>query len=70
MAGTTKASAGNYVIRYPSVIKPYLAVSVDVAREVTAFANVDNLFNQARFERHNGSPPPGRSVLVGLEVRP
>jgi outer membrane receptor protein involved in Fe transport len=70
MAGTTQASVGSYVIRYPSVIKPYLAVSIDVAREITAFANVDNLFNQARFERHNGSPPPGRSVLVGLEVRP
>jgi hypothetical protein len=69
-AGSTRPSAGNYVIRYPSVIKPYLTVSVDVTRQLTAFSTVDNPFNQVRFERHNGSPPPGRSLLVGLEVRP
>jgi outer membrane receptor protein involved in Fe transport len=69
-AGSTLPSAGNYVIRYPSVIKPYLTLSVDVSRQLTAFSTVDNLFNQVRFERHNGSPPPGRSLLVGLELRP
>jgi iron complex outermembrane recepter protein len=69
-AGSTRPTVGNYVIRYPSVIKPYLTVSVDVTPGFTAFTSVDNLFNQVRFERHNGNPPPGRSLLVGLEVRP
>jgi iron complex outermembrane receptor protein len=69
-SGSGRPYASNYVIRYPSVLRPYLSLSVDVARRLTAFTNIDNLFNQIRYEQHNGSPPPGRSLLVGFEVRP
>jgi outer membrane receptor protein involved in Fe transport len=65
-----RPSIQNYLIRYPEVIKPYLTVSFDVARQFGAFLTVDNLTNTARFERHNGNPPAGRSALFGLEVRP
>jgi len=69
-SGTSRPYASNYVIRYPSVLRPYLSLSIDLGRRLTAFTNIDNLFNQIRFEQHNGSPPPGRSLLVGFEVRP
>lgn len=59
-----------YLRRYPAVFKPYVATTVDLTREIGAFLVVDNLTNTARFERHNGNPPAGRSVLVGIEVKP
>jgi outer membrane receptor protein involved in Fe transport len=65
-----RPSQRDYLIRYPGIVKPYLNLSVDVARQFTAYLSVDNLTKANRFERHNGNPPAGRSVLVGLEVRP
>ncbi len=65
-----RPSPRDYLIRYPGIIKPYLNLSVDVAREFTAYLSVDNLTKSDRFERHNGNPPAGRSMLVGFEVRP
>jgi iron complex outermembrane receptor protein len=68
--GQPRPSVEDYLIRYPPVIKPYLMASFDLARPIGAFLVVDNLTNAARFERHNGNPPAGRSALFGIEVRP
>ena len=65
-----RASYRDYLIRYPGVVKPYLSASFDVSRQFTAYLNIDNLTNRERYERHNGNPPAGRSVLFGIEVRP
>ena len=65
-----KASYRDYLIRYPGVVKPYLAASFDVTRQLSAYLNIDNLTNQERYERHNGNPPAGRSVMFGIEVKP
>lgn len=65
-----KPSRRDYLLQYPGFVKPYLSVSFDVNRQLTTYLNVDNLTNSTRFERHNGNPPAGRSVLFGLEVKP
>ncbi len=65
-----KPSRRDYLIQYPGIIKPYLSLSFDVNRQLTTYLNIDNLTNSNRFERHNGNPPAGRSVLVGLEIKP
>jgi iron complex outermembrane receptor protein len=65
-----RPSQRDYLIRYPGLIKPYLNMSFDVARQFTAYLSIDNLTKSDNFERHNGNPPAGRSVMVGLEVRP
>ena len=65
-----RASQRDFMIRYPGFIKPYVNMSFDVARDFTAYVSVDNLTKSDGFERHNGNPPTGRSVLVGIEVRP
>lgn len=65
-----KPSYRDYLIRYPGVVKPYLAASFEVTRQLAAYLNIDNLTNQERYERHNGNPPAGRSVMFGIEVRP
>ena len=65
-----RPSYRDYLIRYPGVVKPYFSASVDLARQFSAYLNIDNLTNQERYERHNGNPPAGRSVLFGIEVRP
>lgn len=60
----------DYLISYPGLIKPYLSASFDLARQFTAYLTIDNITNQERFERHNGNPPAGRSVMFGVELRP
>ncbi len=65
-----KASVRDYLIRYPGLVKPYLTVSFDLIRQFTAYLNIDNLTNSSGYEEHNGNPPAGRSVMVGVEVRP
>ena len=65
-----KPSRRDYLLLYPGIIKPYLSLSFDVNRQLTTYLNIDNLTNTNRFERHNGNPPAGRSVLFGLEVKP
>jgi outer membrane receptor protein involved in Fe transport len=65
-----RPSVADYLIRYPAIIKPYLSASFDLIPEVGAFLAIDNLTNTARFERHNGNPPAGRSALLGIELRP
>lgn len=65
-----RPSVKEYLIHYPSVIKPFLAASLDLARPIGVFLSIDNLTNTGRFERHNGYPPAGRSALLGLEFRP
>ncbi len=65
-----RPSVADYLIRYPSVIKPFLTVSVALGRPLGVFLAIDNLTNTGRFERHNGYPPAGRSALLGLEFRP
>lgn len=65
-----RPSVADYLIPYPSVIKPFLTVAVDLGRPLGVFLAIDNLTNTGRFERHNGYPPAGRSALLGLEFRP
>ena len=65
-----RPSYRDYLIRYPGVVKPYFSASMDLSRQFSAYLNIDNLTNQERYERHNGNPPAGRSVLFGIEVRP
>lgn len=65
-----KPSRRDYLQQYPGILKPYLSISFDVNRQFTTYLNIDNLTNSNRFERHNGNPPAGRSVLFGLEVKP
>ena len=31
---------------------------------------IDNITNASGYEEHNGNPPAGRSVMVGIEIRP
>jgi iron complex outermembrane recepter protein len=66
----TRPAVEDYLIRYPSIIKPYLSGSVILLRQVTGFLTIDNLTNSLRYERNNGTPPAGRSALIGLEFRP
>ena len=76
LAAASQSQAGSgpaiqdYLIRYPSIVKPYVSGSVDLLRQVTAFLTIDNLTNSLRYERNNGTPPAGRSALIGLEFRP
>jgi iron complex outermembrane receptor protein len=65
-----RPSPRDYLIRYPGILKPYLNLSFDFARQFTGYLTIDNLTMSDRFEQHNGNPPAGRSALVGLEVRP
>lgn len=65
-----RASVRDYLIRYPGLVKPYVALSVDLIRQFTAYLNIDNLTNASGYVEHNGNPPAGRSVMVGVEVRP
>jgi outer membrane receptor protein involved in Fe transport len=66
----SRPSVRDYLIRYPGIFKPYASISLDVAPQITTYLSVDNLFNSSRFEQHNGNPPAGRSLLVGIELRP
>ncbi len=65
-----RPSYRDYLIRYPGVVKPYLSASFDLTRQFSTYLNIDNLTNQERYERHNGNPPAGRSVMFGIEVKP
>jgi len=65
-----RPTVSDYLVRYPAVIKPYLMASVEAKRLIDIFFTIDNLTNSGHFERHNGNPPAGRSVLFGVEFRP
>lgn len=59
-----------FLVRFPSLFRPWLSLSVDLRGRLSAFASVDNPGGSERLVRDNGSPPVGRSVNLGVEVRP
>ncbi|MEZ4586556.1 MAG: TonB-dependent receptor [Gemmatimonadales bacterium] len=65
-----RPAVSDYLISYPAVVKPYFMASFQAKRLVDVFFTIDNVTNSGHFERHNGNPPAGRSVLFGLEFRP
>ncbi len=59
-----------FLVRFPSLFRPWLSLSADLRGRLSAFLSVDNPGGSDRLVRDNGSPPVGRSVNLGVEVRP
>ena len=59
----------DFWIDYPSVLRPWLAVSTDIGSGVTAFLRADNPAQTTRFIRDNLSPPLGRTTVIGVTVQ-
>ena len=53
---------------YKGIVRPYLAVSHILNRDVEWFARVDNLTNVQRYERDNLQVTAGRTMTVGLRL--
>ncbi|MEO8448675.1 MAG: TonB-dependent receptor [Gemmatimonadota bacterium] len=65
-----KAWVRSSIVNYAGMFKPFASFSLDLNRQLTPFISIDNLTNSSRAEQNNGYPPAGRSVLIGVEVRP
>jgi outer membrane receptor protein involved in Fe transport len=65
-----RAQNREYWIRYPGVVRPWVALGTSLGAGLHAFARVDNPGNRAAVIRDNGAPPLGRTTVVGLELRP
>ncbi len=62
-----RGSLRAYWTDYPSVTKFGLSASQRVTRQVSALLQVDNLGNNQRYERTNGTVPVGRITSVGFQ---
>lgn len=56
--------------RYPGLVMPYLHLSADLLSELSGYLSIDNLTNAVRFDSYTGTRSVGRSVMIGIEVRP
>jgi iron complex outermembrane receptor protein len=56
----------NYWINYPSLTKPYAALSYIIGRSIESYVRVDNLSNVQRNERDNLQITSGRTATIGL----
>lgn len=59
----------DFWIDYPSVLRPWVAVSTDLGAGVTAFLRADNPAQTTRFIRDNLSPPLGRTTVLGVTIQ-
>jgi len=59
-----------FLVRFPSLFRPWVSLSADLRGRLSAFLSVDNPGGSDRLVRDNGSSPVGRSVNLGMEVRP
>jgi outer membrane receptor protein involved in Fe transport len=66
---STPSTLRGYLLRYPSVVKPFLAVSRPVLHDLEWFARIDNLTNVQRNERDNLQITAGRTATIGLRIR-
>jgi hypothetical protein len=68
--GTRPERAGlrNYIITYPSLLKPYASIARSVGSNLEWYARVDNLTNVQRNERDNLQVTAGRTMTVGLRL--
>ncbi len=78
MIGLASASAGanrvpatqTLLRRYPGLVMPYLHLSTNLLDELSWYLSIDNLTNAVRFDSYTGTRSVGRSVLIGIEIRP
>lgn len=66
---TERDAVRDYWMRYPSVVRPYIATSLGVTDRWRVFARVDNPANEGEFVRDNLSPKLGRVAIVGVGTR-
>ncbi|MHB1327957.1 MAG: TonB-dependent receptor domain-containing protein, partial [Gemmatimonadales bacterium] len=70
-AGINRVPATQTLLRrYPGLVMPYLHLSTDLLDELSGYLSIDNLTNAVRFDSYTGTRSVGRSVLIGIEVRP
>jgi iron complex outermembrane receptor protein len=58
----------SYLRRYSPLVRPFLALSQSLGRELTWFGRIDNLTNEQRNERDNLQITAGRTMTVGLRI--
>ena len=59
----------DFWIDYPSVLRPWVAVSTDLGNGISAFLRADNPAQTTRFIRDNLSPPLGRTTVIGVTIQ-
>ncbi|MFN8581103.1 MAG: TonB-dependent receptor [Gemmatimonadaceae bacterium] len=63
-----RASLRQYLVQYPALMKPYVAISQALTSNIEWFARVDNVSNTQRNERDNLQITSGRTTTVGLRL--
>jgi iron complex outermembrane receptor protein len=66
---TERQTPRGYWLEYPGVVRPYVAIGVDVRDNLRASVRVDNPANTAEVIRDNLSPPLGRQLMFALAIR-
>lgn len=61
-----RASLRQYLVEYPSLMKPYVSLSQTLTGNIEWFARVDNISNTQRNERDNLQITSGRTTTVGF----
>ncbi len=70
-AGANRVPATQTLLRrHPGLVMPYLHLSADLLDELSGYLSIDNLTNAVRFDSYTGTRSVGRSVLIGIEIRP
>lgn len=59
----------DYWLAYPTVVRPFVGVSAPLAGPLSLWMRAEGATRRDALLRDNLSPPVGRSVAVGLEVR-
>jgi outer membrane receptor protein involved in Fe transport len=59
----------DYWLDYPTVVRPFVGVTTSLAGPVAFWMRAEGATRRGALLRDNLSPPVGRSVVVGLEVR-
>lgn len=63
-----RTSLRQYLVDYPALLKPYVALSQTIVHGLEWFARVDNLGNTQRNERDNLQITAGRTTTVGVRI--
>jgi outer membrane receptor protein involved in Fe transport len=67
-SASQQSTLRGYLRRYPSVVKPFVAISRPVLHDFEWFGRIDNLTNVQRNERDNLQITAGRTVTIGLRI--
>lgn len=68
MDSTTPQLPRDYWIRYPAVVRPWIAAAWEMGKGVSLFLRADNPGRSTAFIRDNLSPGLGRTTVVGVTL--